>query len=114
MNQWNFSLQLVRPREFSASVGIWIRATRQRNGYTQSMLASRAGVPASSLSRLERQGEGSISLLAKLLFALGTIDSFHAFVREQIRLAMLPSDISRLPKDLKMPKRIRPKQGGFA
>ena len=109
MKQQNYTFQLVRPKEFSTSVGLWIRSARQRADWTQAMLASRAGVPASTLSRLERQGAGSLPLLSKLLFALGEIDSLHDIVQERIRAALLPADLSRLPKTREMPRRIRPK-----
>lgn len=105
----NYTLQLVRPKDFSASIGTWIRAARQRADYTQAMLASRAGVPVSTLSLLERQGAGSLAVLSKLLFALGEIDSLNDLVQARIRTALLPTDISRLPKTRGLPRRIRPK-----
>lgn len=110
MQQKNYTLQLVRPKEFSASIGLWIRAARQRAQYTQTMLATRAGVPTSSLSRLERQGAGSLELLSKLLFALGEIDALNDIIQKRIRTALLPTDLAQLPRSRKMPKRIHPKK----
>ena len=109
MNTQNYTLQLVRPKDFCASIGTWIRAARQRSDYTQAMLASRAGVPVSTLSLLERQGAGSLTLLSKLLFALGEIDSLNDLVQARIQAALLPTNISRFPKTQEMPRRIRPK-----
>lgn len=109
MKQQNYTLQLVRPKEFCAAIGTWMRAARQRAGWTQTMLASRAGVPVSTLSRLECKGAGSITLLSKLLFSLGEIDSLNAIIQERLRVTLLPTDISQLPKTREMPRRIRPK-----
>ena len=109
MKQDAYTLQMVGAKEFCASLAMWIRAARQRAELTQAMLASRAGVPTSSLSRLERQGAGSLSLVARLLFALGEIDALDDFVKGRLRLARLPADLSKLPTSPEMPKRIRPK-----
>ena len=109
MKRQNYTLQLVQPKELTASIALWIRAARQRAGYTQAMLASRAGVPTSTLSRLERKSAGSLELLAKLLFALGEIDSLNDLIQERIRIALLPTDLAQLPKTRKMPRRIHPK-----
>ena len=108
MKQENYSLQMTMPKEFRTAVGTWIRAARQQKRWTQAMLASRAGVPVSTLSRLEQTGLGSLELLSKLLFALGMIDSLNDIVQERIRLATLPADLSELThKALTLPKRIR-------
>lgn len=111
MKQDLYTLQLVGAKEFCTSVGTWIRASRQRAELTQAMLASRAGVPASSLSRLERRGAGSLALVARLLFALGEIDALDDFVQARLRRVRLPADLSKLPPSPEMPKRIRPKGG---
>ena len=112
MNQNEYSLQMTTPKVFRAAIGIWVRASRQQRRWTQAMLASRAGVPVSTLSRLEQTGSGSIELLSKLLFALGLIDSLNDTVQERIRIATLPSDLSALTeKPFSLPKRIRVKKG---
>ncbi len=108
----NYSLQITRPREFCAAIGLWIRAERQRAEQTQAMLAKRAGVPSSSLSRLEMQGAGSLELMAKVLSALGKLDGLNDFVKEQSRMARLPKNIVELPQAAKMPQRVRPKRKG--
>lgn len=111
MKQENYCLQMTMPKAFRTTVGMWIRAARQQRHWTQAMLASRAGVPVSTLSRLEQTGLGSIELLSKLLFALGAIDSLNDIVQERIRLATLPADLSELTnKTLTLPKRIRVKK----
>jgi transcriptional regulator with XRE-family HTH domain len=110
MKQESFTLQMVGPKEFCASVGTWIRAVRQRAELTQAMLASRAGIPVSNLSRLERQGAGSLILFARMLFALGEIDALDDFVQTRLRAARLPVDLAKLPTAPAMPRRIRPKK----
>ena len=111
MKQEDYSLQMTTPKVFQNAVGTWIRAARQQRRWTQAMFASRAGVPVSTLSRLEQTGLGSITLLSKLLFALGAIDSLNDVVQERIRLATLPADLSELThKPLTLPKRIRLKK----
>lgn len=72
------------------------------------MLASRAGVPVSTLSRFEQKGAGSVVFFSKVLFALGVLDSLDAVVQERIRLALFPENLSLdlSEKDV-LPKRIR-------
>ena len=111
MRQESYCLQMTTPKAFRTAVGVWIRAARQQRLWTQAILASRAGVPISTLSRLEQTGLGSIDLLSKLLFALGEIDSLNDIVQERIHLATLPTDLSQLTKHaLTRPKRIRVKK----
>lgn len=108
MKQGDYSLQMTTPKEFRIAVGTWIRAARQQRRWTQKMLASRAGVPVSTLSRMEQTGLGSLEVLSKLLFAFGAIDSLNDIVQKHIRLATLPADLSELtPQALVLPKRIR-------
>jgi len=57
----HFSLfQLSSPGEVRENLGQWLRNLRQRQEWTLPMLASRSGVPVSTLSRLEREGHGSV------------------------------------------------------
>lgn len=113
MNFLRYSLQLVRPRELDGKIGVWVRARRQQLNLTQTMLARRAGVATSSLSRLEHKGLGSVELLTRLLFAMGESDALNEFIVERIRVARMPKDISKLPKEPEMPKRIRPGKGSL-
>jgi transcriptional regulator with XRE-family HTH domain len=104
----HYTMQLTMPKVFCQALGRWVRALRQRERWTQAMLASRAGVPVSTLSRFEQKGAGSVVFFSKVLFALGVLDSLDAVVQERIRLALLPEDLSLVPpeKDF-LPKRIR-------
>ena len=111
MSEKEYSLQMTTPKAFRTAVGVWMRASRQQRRWTQAMLASRAGIPVSTLSRLEQTGSGSIELLSKLFFALGLIDSLNEVVQERIRIATLPADLSTLTeKPFSLPKRIRVKK----
>jgi transcriptional regulator with XRE-family HTH domain len=89
-------LQMIRPRETSQALGQWLRLVRQRRNLTQTMVASKSGVPVATLSRLEREGFGGLDSFLRVLSALGGLDSFHAEIQELIRKASLPSDISEL------------------
>lgn len=97
------SIRLIRPKDCRLALGQWVRAMRQRAQWTQPMLASKTGVAVSSLSRLEREGAGSIDSFLRVLLALGELDAFHAEIRGRLRNANLPLDIS----DLKNPRRPR-------
>ncbi len=110
MKEMKYSLQLLLPHELTATIGTWVRALRQRAELTQPMLAERAGVAVSSLSRLERTGLGSTSLLCRVLFAMAESDAFAEFVKERTRLALLPGDIAQLAHPRKIRQRVRPKK----
>lgn|GEM_PF-1510983 len=108
MKTWVQPLALVRPREARHALGRWLRLARQRMVWTQAMLASKAGVPVATLSRLEREGEGSIDAVFRALQALGELDGVNAFVQERLRLASLPSDLADIGKNSPVRQRIRP------
>ena len=101
------ALQMARPRETRQLLGQWIRLTRQRLGLTQPLLASRSGVSVSSLSRLEREGQGGVDNLLRVLQALGELDGFHTHVQELLRMASLPHDLSDMKKPALPRQRVR-------
>ena len=107
MRDFHNPLQVTRPRETRQFLGQWLRLARQRLDLTQPMLASRSGVPAATLSRLEREGEGSIDSLLRVLEALSELDSFHAQIQERLRKASLPRDLSELKKPARPRQRVR-------
>ena len=90
------TLQLTLSADVQQALGRWLRLSRQRQKLTLSMLASKSGVPTMTLSRLERQGMGSIDALVRALMALGELDPFNGYVQEQLRKAALPQDISEI------------------
>jgi len=101
------ALQMVRPRETRQLLGQWVRLARQRLGLTQPLLASRSGVPVATLSRLEREGQGGVENLLRVLQALGELDGLHAHVQERARKASLPNDLSELKKPAPPRQRVR-------
>lgn len=110
----NHAIQIVRPRETRLVLGQWIRLTRQRLGLTQSLLASKSGVSVMTISRLEREGQGAVDHLLRVLQALGELDGFHAHVQELLQKASLPQDISELQQPTRPRQRVRlrkPPQG---
>jgi transcriptional regulator with XRE-family HTH domain len=100
-------IALVEPRDFTAALGGLVRALRQRANWTQPELASRSGVPVSTLSRLERTGLASTDRLARILFALDALDAFQDFLVARRRLADLPTDLRSFRPDAPKPVRIR-------
>jgi hypothetical protein len=75
------------------------------------MLASKTGVPVATLSRLEREGLGSIDATLRVFQALGELDGFNAFVLERVRLASLPTDLANIEEAPLVRQRVRPTTG---
>lgn len=70
-------------------------------------LASKAGVPSSTISRLERTGLASTESLLKILFALNQIDALDAFLKERLRLVKFPKHLEDAKGALGTVKRVR-------
>lgn len=103
----NNTIQMIRPRETRQALGQWVRLVRQRQGLTQPLLASKSGVPVASLSRLEREGQGGVDNLLRVLQALGELDGFHAHVQELLQKASLPNDLAELKNPSPPRQRVR-------
>ena len=103
----NIAIQMTRPREIRQALGQWVRLMRQRSGLTQPLLASKSGVSVTTLSRLEREGQGGVDNLLRVLQALGELDGFHAHVQELVRKASLPNDLSEIKKPAPPRQRVR-------
>jgi transcriptional regulator with XRE-family HTH domain len=103
----NLSISLIEPKDFTVALGGLIRSLRQRAQLTQPELAVRAGVPSTTLSRLERTGLVSTDRLARLLFALNALDAFKEFLDGQRHLADLPTDLRDFRPNTPRPMRIR-------
>lgn len=88
-------------------LGAWLRAARQRQNLTLPMLASASGVPVTTLHRLEREGQGGLDSFLRALHALGLLDEFQVLIRERLRLAELPIDISELDRPPRVRRRVR-------
>lgn len=98
------SLHLIVPMDVLAQIGELVRLARQREGLTQGELSRKAGVPASTISRLERMGLASTDTLMEVLFALNLIDSVSGFLLERLRLLKFPktlADDSRAPQEIR-------------
>lgn len=107
MKSVQISLQMVRPKETRQALGQWVRLVRQRAEWTQPVLALKSGVPVATLSRLEREGQGSVDAVTRVLQALGELDGLHAYIQERARLAALPSDLADLPVERQTRLRVR-------
>lgn len=94
----NLQFHLTTPQDVLVSLRDWIRRERQRANLTQGELARRSGVPATTISRLERTGLASTDSLLRILFALDRIDTFQDFLKERLRLAAFPATL-RLRED---------------
>ena len=95
----NFSenqIHLVMPKDTLGSLREWIRCERQRADMTQGELARRSGVPATTISRLERTGLASTDAVMRILFALDRIDPLQDFIKERIRLSRFPETLSEM------------------
>ena len=101
------SLQLIRPGDARAAIGQWVRQLRQRQDLTQPMLASKSGVPTSTISRLEREGEGSLDSFFRVLMALGELDRFHSELKDRLRISNLPRDLAEFKTPTPPRQRVR-------
>lgn len=97
MNSLDEQFHLVMPKDVLASLREWIRRERQRAVLTQDELARRSGVPATTISRLERTGLASTESLLRILFALDRIDAVQDFIKERLRLAAFPMTLREMP-----------------
>lgn len=97
----------VRPVDVLPQIGEFVRLCRQREELTLEELASKAGVPSSTISRLERTGLASTESLLKILFALNQIDALDAFLKERLRLAKFPKHLEDAKGTLGSIKRVR-------
>lgn len=87
-------IALVSPSDTLGLLRDWLRRERQRAHLTQSELAAKSNVPATTISRLERTGLASTDALARILFALDLLDPLHDFLKERMRLASFPQSLS--------------------
>lgn len=89
MNDYSDILSFTTPRDALTRLGTWMRTLRQQRVFTQTELARRSGVPATTISRLERTGCVSTESLFRILFALEELDGIADFLKERGRLATL-------------------------
>ena len=94
MNFDDSCLRFTEPGDSLASLRELIRRERQRAHLTQSELALKSNVPATTISRLERTGLSSTDALVRILFALDALEPFQDFLKERLRLASFPKTLS--------------------
>ncbi len=103
------SISLTSPNDALALLRTWLRTERQRVTWTQQELARRSGVPAASISRLERTGLASTDALFRVTFALRQLEAVGDFLKERQRLASVPVSLEALPRR-KVIQRVRMKK----
>jgi len=84
-----------------ADLGEHLRTWRRLNGVTQQLLAERAGVSVPTLRTVESGGSVSTDSLARILRALGVLDTVVAAVDP------MNSDVGRLRAGQRLPERVR-------
>ena len=92
-------IRLIGPTDVLPELGSWIRSLRQREGLTLAELASKSGVPSSTISRLERLGLASTDALFRVLFAVDQLDSFDDFLKGRQRVARFPKTLNDMTGD---------------
>jgi len=105
------AISLTSPADVLHTLGHWLRAERQRMMWTLDELARRSGVPAASISRLERTGLASTESLFRVAFALDRLDPMQDFLRERERLAAIPRSLEEPPRSRPI-LRVRMKKKG--
>ena len=106
------SFRLVEPKDVLRTLGGLMRLARQREELTLEELAEKSGVPASTISRLERTGLASTDSLFRLAFALDQIDAFEIFLRERVRLAHFPKSFAQPANKSRTVLRVRHRKAG--
>lgn len=98
---------LVEPKDVLETLGGLMRLARQREELTIGELSRKSGVPASTISRLERTGLASTDALFKVMFALDQIDSVQAYLKERMRLIRFPKTLTGVAEPLREVERVR-------
>ena len=98
-------LDLVEPIEVCSKLGTLIRLARQREELTQGELSRKSGVPTTTISRMERDGQVGFEAITKVMFALDLLDVLDGFLNERLRIARFPKHLDEETK--KVPLRVR-------
>ena len=101
------SFKLVEPKDVLRTLGGLMRLSRQREELTLEELAGKSGVPASTISRLERTGLASTDSLFRLMFALDQVDAMEVFLNERMRLLRFPKTLSGDAEPFRAVARVR-------
>jgi transcriptional regulator with XRE-family HTH domain len=100
----------ARLSDVREGLGAWLRLCRQRQELTLPMLSARCGVPVTTLSRLERQGQGGVDSVLRVLHALGLLDEVDQALREKLLLASLPRSLHEVEAPPVRRQRVRRKK----
>ncbi|MBQ0033343.1 MAG: helix-turn-helix transcriptional regulator [bacterium] len=105
------SFRIVEPKDVLRTLGGLMRLLRQREELTLEELAGKSGVPASTISRLERTGLASTDSLFRIAFALDQIDVVETFLNERMRLLRFPKTLSGNAGPFRDVVRVRHRKG---
>jgi len=105
-------LQLTQPSDVLHSMQLLVRKERQRLRWTQADLAKRSGIPAATISRLERTGLASTDTLFRIAFALNQLEVWQDFLKERLRLTALSLSADDDPPQQDI-QRIRHRKGAI-
>lgn len=107
MNDYSNILQITSATDALSELKNLVREARHHRRWTLKDLATRSGVPESTISRLERTGLGSSDVVFKLLFAMNELDRLVDSIKESRRTNLLPSSLDDIPDKPREIKRIR-------
>lgn len=90
------------PQEIIQEIAARAKARRLALDLTQEGLASRSGVPLSTLKQFEHTGKTSLEALLAISLALGTTHEFDGlFVTEQSSAGLSLDELMKTPKQRK-------------
>lgn len=100
-------LPITTVRDALAQAAKFVRTARQNRGWTIKELSSRSGVPASTISRLERTGLASTEALFEILFAMNELEYLHDYLSVNLKRNELPRTLAELPVEPRRILRVR-------
>lgn len=107
MNAYSNILQITTAIDALSELKSLVREARHHRRWTLKDLATRSGIPESTISRLERTGLASTDVVFKLLFAMNELDLLVDSIKESRRINSLPTSLDDLPDQPREIKRIR-------
>ena len=111
MDDINNILQLSMAKDSLRTLARLVRTARQRRNWTLSELSVRAGVPSSTISRLERTGLASTAALFDILFALDELSAVQDCLSGRLRQNELPRSLADVPNEPHRVLRVRHGKG---
>lgn len=105
-------LELCTSADVRTTLARLVRAARQRRNWTLKELSERAGVPASTISRLERTGLSSTEALFDILFSMDELAVLQTCFLERLRQNELPRSLADVPDRPRRILRVRHEKKG--